>query len=169
MPGGGEENPALYLGYDQDTIYDRLNEQGNNWRVYYGDVPQSIALSHQRAHNNRQRYARKSRTSSTMPRDRRRLSRISPSLNHDIFMYRPRGRKTMTIHPMRRSRPQSFWQTFTIPFERTTIFGIHACWLSSTTRTADSTIMSPRQPQFRQMDIRPYTPSINLAFEYLLS
>ncbi len=57
MPGGWEQNPALYLGYDQDTIYDRLNDQGKNWRVYYGDVPQSIALSHQRTRKNRQRYA----------------------------------------------------------------------------------------------------------------
>lgn len=57
MPGGWDQKPGLYYGYDQDTIYDRLNEQGKNWRIYHGDVPQSLALSHQHAYKNRQRYA----------------------------------------------------------------------------------------------------------------
>ena len=58
MPGGWDNlNLPLYLGYDQDTIYDRLNEQGKNWRIYHGDVPQSLALTHQHAYQNRQRYA----------------------------------------------------------------------------------------------------------------
>jgi phospholipase C len=56
MPGGLEQNPELYLGYDQDTIYDRLDQQGKNWRIYYGDVPQSLTLKHQRKYENRARY-----------------------------------------------------------------------------------------------------------------
>ncbi len=39
---------AYYLYYDQDTIYDRLSESDISWRVYFGDVPQSLALVHQR-------------------------------------------------------------------------------------------------------------------------
>src|SRR5579872_3172264 len=41
-------NPSLYFGYDQDTIYDRLNERDVSWRIYHGDIPQSLVLSHQR-------------------------------------------------------------------------------------------------------------------------
>jgi phospholipase C len=33
--------------YDQMTLYDRLNEKGIDWRIYYGDVPQSLILVHQ--------------------------------------------------------------------------------------------------------------------------
>ncbi|HMF17063.1 MAG TPA: alkaline phosphatase family protein, partial [Gemmataceae bacterium] len=39
---------TLAFGYDQDTIFDRLNEQGIPWRVYFGDFPLSFVLSHQR-------------------------------------------------------------------------------------------------------------------------
>jgi phospholipase C len=42
------EDTGLYLGYDQDTIFDRLNEKGISWRVYFGDAPQSLVLKHQR-------------------------------------------------------------------------------------------------------------------------
>jgi phospholipase C len=45
MPQGVFE-PNLHL-YDQDTIYDRLNERRRSWRVYYGDVPHSMLLVHQ--------------------------------------------------------------------------------------------------------------------------
>jgi phospholipase C len=38
----------LYLDYDQDTIFDRLSEKGISWKVYFGDVPNSLVLSHQR-------------------------------------------------------------------------------------------------------------------------
>ncbi|HLJ92988.1 MAG TPA: alkaline phosphatase family protein [Gemmataceae bacterium] len=51
-------HPDLYFGYDQDTIFDRLNEQGISWRVYHGDIPQSLVLSHQRRPENARRYAR---------------------------------------------------------------------------------------------------------------
>jgi phospholipase C len=56
MPGGVLSNPALYLGYDQDTIFDRLNARSIDWRVYYGDVPHSLVLSHQRLPENARRH-----------------------------------------------------------------------------------------------------------------
>jgi phospholipase C len=49
-------NPGLYLGYDQDTIYDRLNERNIAWRIYHGDIPQSLVLTHQRTVQNARRY-----------------------------------------------------------------------------------------------------------------
>jgi phospholipase C len=45
-------HPLLALGYDQDTVYDRLNDQGVPWRVYFGDIPQSLVLTHQRTARN---------------------------------------------------------------------------------------------------------------------
>jgi len=33
--------------YDQTTLYDRLDEKNIPWRIYYGDVPQSLLLVHQ--------------------------------------------------------------------------------------------------------------------------
>jgi phospholipase C len=48
MPAG-IFHPALHL-YDQDTIYDRLEEKKVSWRIYYGDVPQSLLLTHQLLH-----------------------------------------------------------------------------------------------------------------------
>jgi phospholipase C len=55
-PADSLRHPDLYLGYDQDTIYDRLNERGIPWRIYYGDIPQSLVLSHQRRAENSTRY-----------------------------------------------------------------------------------------------------------------
>jgi phospholipase C len=49
-------HPDLYFGYDQDTIYDRLNERGVPWRIYHGDIPQSLVLTHQRRIENARRY-----------------------------------------------------------------------------------------------------------------
>jgi phospholipase C len=49
-------HPGLYFGYDQTTIFDRLNERGISWRVYRGDIPQSLVLSHQRTIQNAKRY-----------------------------------------------------------------------------------------------------------------
>jgi phospholipase C len=45
-----------YLHYDQDTIFDRLNQAGKRWRVYFGDVPQSLVLAHQRRPRNAIHY-----------------------------------------------------------------------------------------------------------------
>ncbi|HUZ66509.1 MAG TPA: alkaline phosphatase family protein, partial [Beijerinckiaceae bacterium] len=36
--------------YDQRTLYDELSEAGVPWRIYYGDVPQSLVLAHQFEH-----------------------------------------------------------------------------------------------------------------------
>jgi phospholipase C len=33
--------------YNQTTLYDRLNERKKSWKIYYGDVPQSLILVHQ--------------------------------------------------------------------------------------------------------------------------
>jgi phospholipase C len=54
-------NPPFNLQlfrYNQTTLYDRLNEQGISWRIYYGDVPQSLILEHQRRPQNAVRYRR---------------------------------------------------------------------------------------------------------------
>jgi hypothetical protein len=45
-------SPKYLLGYDQDTIYDRLNEKGISWKIYHGDVPQSLVLRHQQRPRN---------------------------------------------------------------------------------------------------------------------
>lgn len=42
--------------YDQDNLFDRLNEKGKSWRVYYGDVPNSLLLVHQYDPRNLARY-----------------------------------------------------------------------------------------------------------------
>jgi phospholipase C len=49
-------HPGLYFGYDQETIFDRLTEKGIAWRVYHGDIPQSLVLSHQRTIQNASCY-----------------------------------------------------------------------------------------------------------------
>lgn len=42
-------SPKLHL-YDERTLYDELHDAGVPWRIYYGDVPQSLVLTHQLAH-----------------------------------------------------------------------------------------------------------------------
>lgn len=42
--------------YDQTTLYDRLNAAGISWRIYYGDVPQSLVLVDQLEPENAIRY-----------------------------------------------------------------------------------------------------------------
>jgi len=44
--------------YNQTTVYDRLNERHVSWRIYYGDVPQSLILEHQRLPQNAIHYRR---------------------------------------------------------------------------------------------------------------
>lgn len=63
MPGGLWDtlhDPGLFLHYNQDTIYDRLNERDISWRIYHGDIPQSLVLTHQQAVENAWRYYRMS-------------------------------------------------------------------------------------------------------------
>ncbi|MCU1294392.1 MAG: hypothetical protein JWP08_3242 [Bryobacterales bacterium] len=45
MPGG-VFHPALHL-YNQPTVYERLHEKNISWRIYYGDVPQSLLMTNQ--------------------------------------------------------------------------------------------------------------------------
>jgi len=42
--------------YDQPTTYDRLNERRIPWKIYFGDVPQSLVLVHQWAPRNMINY-----------------------------------------------------------------------------------------------------------------
>ena len=42
--------------YDQVTLYDRLDAARVSWRIYYGDVPQSLVLVHQLEPGNAFRY-----------------------------------------------------------------------------------------------------------------
>jgi len=45
--------------YDQTTLYDRINEKKNlSWRVYYGDIPQSLILVHQLEPENARNYSK---------------------------------------------------------------------------------------------------------------
>lgn len=44
--------------YNQMTLYDRLNEKKIDWRIYYGDIPQSLILVHQLEPENAARYAK---------------------------------------------------------------------------------------------------------------
>src|SRR3984957_12058207 len=39
-------NPDLHL-YDQRTLYDELDDAHVDWRIYYGDFPQSLLMTHQ--------------------------------------------------------------------------------------------------------------------------
>jgi phospholipase C len=42
--------------YNQPTVYDRLNERGRSWNIYYGDIPQSLMLVNQLEPHNACRY-----------------------------------------------------------------------------------------------------------------
>jgi phospholipase C len=37
--------PAIHL-YNQDTVYDRLSAANKSWAIYFGDVPQTLVLTH---------------------------------------------------------------------------------------------------------------------------
>src|SRR5690348_5070857 len=47
---------AGFFDQHQDTLFDRLNEAGRAWKVYFYDVASSWILVHQRAHRNLDRY-----------------------------------------------------------------------------------------------------------------
>jgi hypothetical protein len=38
---------ANFHWYNQTTLYYRLNQKKVEWRIYYGDIPQSLILVHQ--------------------------------------------------------------------------------------------------------------------------
>lgn len=42
-------NPNLHI-YDERTLYDELTEARVPWRIYFGDVPQTLVLTHQWRH-----------------------------------------------------------------------------------------------------------------------
>ncbi|MGD9721427.1 MAG: alkaline phosphatase family protein [Pirellulales bacterium] len=42
--------------YDQHTVYERLNERNRTWRIYFGDIPQSLVLTRQLNHENLKNY-----------------------------------------------------------------------------------------------------------------
>ena len=46
MPESREEW-LHFRPYTQTTLYDRLDERGIRWRIYFGDIPQSLALARQ--------------------------------------------------------------------------------------------------------------------------
>lgn len=48
MPNGFF-HPGLHL-YDQPTVYQRLGEKNISWKIYYGDIPQSLLLVEQLKH-----------------------------------------------------------------------------------------------------------------------
>ncbi|MGH2509322.1 MAG: alkaline phosphatase family protein, partial [Ktedonobacteraceae bacterium] len=58
MPGDGVHGADLraYFHQTQDTLFDRLNERGVDWKVYFHDVPQTTVFSNQREPHNAARY-----------------------------------------------------------------------------------------------------------------
>ena len=57
MPSGlGTLEEKWFAEQSQDTIFDRLDEAGRTWRVYYNDFPCSLLLAHQRRAENLANY-----------------------------------------------------------------------------------------------------------------
>lgn len=58
MPEDGTHSADLggYFHQTQHTLFDRLNEQGIDWKVYFHDIPQTTVLTHQRESQNAARY-----------------------------------------------------------------------------------------------------------------
>ncbi|HEX7936209.1 MAG TPA: alkaline phosphatase family protein [Paraburkholderia sp.] len=57
MPSGLDGlNPKWYTEQDQDTIFDRLNDAGKTWKVYFYDFPASLLLKNQRKARNLANY-----------------------------------------------------------------------------------------------------------------
>jgi phospholipase C len=54
MPSGVFD--ANWHLYNQTTLYDRLNDAGRSWKIYFGDVPQSLVMVHQWEPKNAIRY-----------------------------------------------------------------------------------------------------------------
>src|SRR5207247_381035 len=46
-----------YALYDQRTIYDELTDHDIKWRIYFHDIPQSLALSNQWESENKLNYS----------------------------------------------------------------------------------------------------------------
>ncbi len=58
MPDDGTHKTDLagYFQQSQDTIFDRLTDNGIHWKCYFHDIPQSWTLEHQRSPHNAARY-----------------------------------------------------------------------------------------------------------------
>ncbi len=58
MPEDGEHRADINGWFEQaqDTIFDRLSEQGISWKVYFHDIPQTLCLTHQRQPERAARY-----------------------------------------------------------------------------------------------------------------
>lgn len=58
MPDDGTHKIDLagYFQQTQVTLFDRLNDRGIHWKVYFHDVPQTTVLEHQRQPHNMARY-----------------------------------------------------------------------------------------------------------------
>jgi phospholipase C len=57
MPDGIKEPDfAGFFEQNQDTIFDRLNEKGRSWKIYFYDFPCSLILTHQREPGNIEHY-----------------------------------------------------------------------------------------------------------------
>ncbi len=58
MPSDGTHKADLpgYFQQDQLTIFDRLNDRGVHWKVYFHDIPQTTVLVRQREPHNTARY-----------------------------------------------------------------------------------------------------------------
>jgi phospholipase C len=58
MPDDGDHKLDLlgYVEQQQDTIFDRLNDAGIDWKIYFHDLPQSLVLWHQREAKNAAKY-----------------------------------------------------------------------------------------------------------------
>lgn len=57
MPSGlSALDPKWYTEQNQDTIFDRLDDAGRSWHIYYYDFPSSLLLQHQRRPDNLANY-----------------------------------------------------------------------------------------------------------------
>lgn len=58
MPDDGTHKADLpgYFQQTQDTIFDRLNDAGIHWKVYFHDIPQTTVFTNQRKPHNAARY-----------------------------------------------------------------------------------------------------------------
>jgi len=58
MPDDGTHKADLpgYFQQTQDTLFDRLNDRGIHWKVYFHDIPQTTVFVHQREPHNAARY-----------------------------------------------------------------------------------------------------------------
>jgi phospholipase C len=79
--------------YDQTTLFDRLNEENVDWKVYVGDVPLSLLFTHQWRPGNLLRY----RPFKSFARDARGPASRFPSFS--LIEPRYLGRRANDDHP----------------------------------------------------------------------